>query len=262
MKRSRLILSLIVSTMALAVLSLSFSLAWYASSDRLLINTIDVNIDTDAHLRVSTSPELDSFKESLEQSELNTVEEFIPTSSMYQSRWMNNKSDTPIFYDTSSDTAPLGVPTVEPSEKGYFQQKFYLLSDRNYYATLSGVDSLFSADKDANSLRAQALQGEINDLSSAQIEEKLDDLVNCLRVSILVTNEEYYGYYIVDPTKDEDKPTYYAGLLDNNGDGYFDTYEVNDNNQTVEKEIIYGEVENRENISYDDPTDCLLYLSR
>ena len=252
-----------IGTIALSVLSLSFSLAWYASSDRLLVNTIDIDLRGEAHLLVSTSPEKESFKEQIEKEELNQVEEFIPTSSMYASNWMDQKSDTPLFYDAASDQAPSGVPVLKTSNsRGYFQQKFYLLSDINYYATLSGVDSLFKSDETANSLRAQALTKEIKDLTEGEIEAKLNELVNCLRISILVPDEEYYRYYIVDPTKKENEITYYAGLLDNNGDGYYDTYETRqNNNDLIEKEIIYGEVENRDAIKYDNPTSDTLSLN-
>ena len=259
MKKSKAILSLMIGTIALSVLSLSFSLAWYASSDRLLVNTIDIDLRGEAHLLISTSPEKETFKESLETEELNSVKEFIPTSSMYQSRWMNNKSDTPVFYDTSSDIALEGIPKLQTTSSGFYQQKIYLLSDINYYATLSGVDSLFKSDETANSLRAQALTSEIKDLTEEEIETKLNNLVNSLRVSILVPDEEYYRYYIVDPTKKENEITYYAGLLDNNADGYYDTYsERDENDNLVEKEIIYGEIDNRDQVKYNDPTSDTL----
>ena len=265
MNKRRLIISLVTGTIALSVLSLSFSLAWYASSDRLLINTIEIDIKGDHELLISTSPELDSFKESLSREELNQVDQFIPVSSMYQNKWMDNKSDTPIFYDTSSSNVPSnGMPNLRASENGYYQQKLYLRSNMttNYYATISGVDSLFKSDETANSLRAQALKGEIKDLSEEEINEKLNDLVKSLRVSILVTEEEHYNYFIIDPTKEEDEVTTYAGRLDNDGDGYFDTYELRDENQNIiEKEVVYGEVNNREAIKYDDPTGTTLSLS-
>ena len=252
MKKSRLIIALITGTIALSVLSLSLSLAWYASSDRLTINTIDLNIrtDPDVDLLISTSPELDTFKESLSQEDLNEVKEFIPTSSMNQDTWMNDKSDTPLFYDTSSDIAPGGKPEVRVSDQGYYQQKLYLLSNINYYVTIDTEQSFLKSDETANSLRAQALASDIKELSTEQIEEKLNKLENCLRMSILVTNPDYYRYYIIDPHKGNEE-TYYAGRLDNNGDGYYDTYpEATD---APEKEIIYGEIENRNAIAYDAP---------
>ena len=265
MNKRRLIISLVTGTIALSVLSLSFSLAWYASSDRLLVNTIDIDIKGDHDLLISTSPELDSFKESLSNEDLNQVDQFIPVSSMYKNTWMDLKSDTPIFYDTSSPNVPSsGTPLLQASNQGFYSQKLYLKANMamDYYATLSGVDSLFKSDEAANSLRAQALKGEIKDLSEEEINEKLNDLVKCLRISILVPEEEHYGYYIIDPTKEEDEVTTYAGLLDNDGDGYFDTYPVKDeNDKIIEKEVVYGEVNNRAAIKYDDPSGTTLSLS-
>ena len=251
MKKSRVIISLMIGTIALSVLSLSLSLAWYASSDRLLINTIDIGIRGDAHLLVSTSTEIETFRETLTNNDLNDVKEFIPTSSMNQSSWMDDKSDTPLFYDTSSDIAPMGVPQVTVSDKGFYQQKLYLLSDINYYVTLDVSKSFLKSDEAANLLRAQALTGEVGELTTEQIEEKLNKLENSMRLSILIPDPDNYAYYIIDPNKGENDVTYYAGRLDNNGDGYYDTYPIA--NDQPEREIIYGEIENRNKISYDNP---------
>lgn len=259
MNKRRIIISAVTGTIALSVISLSLSLAWYASSDRLLVDTIDITINSgDHHLFVSTSPDKETFKEKLEKDELLSVEEFAPVSTMYKKAWMDEKKDTPIFYDNSSTTIPSnGVPELTAATQGYYQQKLYFSSDMNldYFATLSGVDSIFKADETANLLRAQALKEQINDLSEEEIKAKLDNLVNSLRISILVPDEEYYGYYIVDPTKASNDVTYLAGRLDNDKDGYFDTYEVrNENNEIIEKEVIYGEISNRDVISYKAPT--------
>ena len=256
MNKRRLVISLTIGTIALSVISLSASLAWYASSDRLLINTIDVDLRTDESvgLYISTKPDKDSFKDKRLTNELNVVQEFVPVSSMLQENWMSSKSDTPVFYDTSSDIAPDGVPNVDIGTRGFFQQKLYLLSNIDYYATFDVEETFIKADKDANHLRAQALVGKVGELTVDEIEEKLNKLENSMRFSILVTNPDYYRYYIIDPNKKENEVTYYAGRLDNNGDGYYDTYPARDaNQQLIEKEIIYGEIENRNDISYDSP---------
>ena len=250
MGKRKLVISLVLGTIALSVLSLSASLAWYASSDRLQVNTIDVDLRTDESvgLFISTSQDKDSFKDSINKEELSDIKEFIPTSSMFHSRWMERRSENPLFYEITSDISEEGIK----SEVGFFQQSFYLLSNISYYATISGIESVFEADKVANSLRAQALSKEIEDLTKEQIEEKLNNLVNCLRVSILVDTPDYYNYYIVDPTKKaDDKPTYYAGRLDTSGRNYYDIDSYN-------KEIIYGEVENRNQIKYFDPVSDVI----
>ena len=82
-----------------------------------------------------------------------------------------------------------------------------------------------------------------------QIAEKLDSLEKCLRVSILIPNEEHYNYYIVDPYKES--VTTLGGRLDNDRDGYYDCYR--DINGKAH-ETIYGEVNDRSKVVYNDPT--------
>lgn len=261
MKKNRVILSLAIGTIALSVISLSASLAWYASSDRLQVNSIDLDLRTDESvgLYISTESSLESFKEKLETKELNEVEEFIPVSSMFQDNWTTSRSETPIFYDTSSDLAPDGIPNLGISTRGFYQQKLYLLNNIDYYVTLDTEQTFITSDKNSNHLRAQALVGKVGELTVDEIEEKLNKLENSMRFSILVNTPNFYQYFIVDPNKKEDEVTYYAGRLDNNGDGYYDTYPARDaNNQLVEKEIVYGEIENRNQIAYDNPTSDTL----
>ena len=65
MNKKNIILTAIVGTIALATLSVSITLAWYGASNRLQINTIDVGIVGNGELKVSTSTDVDSFVESL-----------------------------------------------------------------------------------------------------------------------------------------------------------------------------------------------------
>ena len=255
MNKKRIIVSALIGTIALSALSLSISLAWYASSSRLQVESIDISIKGDAHLLVSTSEERDSFKESLTKEDLNAVDKFIPVSSMHKNTWMEEKKEFPVFYDTSSPVVPSsGIPNLTVADYGYFQQKLYFLSDVNYYVTLSGTESLFDVDEESNFLRAQELHKSVPSLSVEEIQEKLNGLVNSLRISILVPDANHYQYYVIDPTRKEHEVTYFAGLLDNDADGYFDTYETRDaNNNIIEKEVVYGEVNNRESVKYDDP---------
>ena len=253
MNQKRLVVSLIIGTIALSVISLSASLAWYASSDQLHVNSIDLDLraDEDAGLFISTKTDENSFKPKLENADLAEVKEFIPTSSMLQNNWMSTRENTPIFYDTSSDLAPMGVPQVSQSKEGFFQQRLYLLNNIDYYVTIDTEQTFIKSDKDANHLRAQALVGKVGELTIDEIEQKLNKLENSMRFSILVNTPSFYQYYIIDPNKKENEVTYYAGRLDNNGDGFYDTYPVSATEP--EREIVYGEIENRNAISYDAP---------
>ena len=67
MNQKRLVVSLIIGTIALSVISLSASLAWYASSDQLHVNSIDLDLraDEDAGLFISIETDENSFKPKL-----------------------------------------------------------------------------------------------------------------------------------------------------------------------------------------------------
>lgn len=249
MNKRKLVISLILGTVALSVIGLSASLAWYASSDRLQVNTIDLDLRTDesVQLLISTRPEEEHFKKQLETSELNTVKQFVPTSSMFHDHWIDAKKDMPEFYNLTEHDI-YGVPDfTKPSSEGFFQQKLYLMNNIDYYVTLDAEQTFITSDKTANHLRAQALVGKVGSLTVDEIEEKLNKLENSMRFSILVNTPNNYQYYIIDPNKDENKVTYYAGRLDVNADDYYDTFDG--------KEVLYGEVENREAIVYDNPED-------
>ena len=267
MDKKRIVLTALVGTIALAAVSVSITLAWYGSSNRLSVNYLDVGISGDDHLKVSLTNEEGSFVSHLGNEQLkdpNNDAPFEPVSSMFKSKWMDEQKDRPVFYDSSYALTPTsGVPDLRAAEKGYFSKKIYLLSDVNFFATLDGEQSFFKNNEESNFLRAQTLYNKYKNesgfnLSVDQLKKNLNDLEKCLRVSILVTNPNYYRYYIIDPNKDDGEVTTYGGRLDNDGDGYYDTYnhaELVGENQMVyqEKETIYGEVLDRSKIVYKNP---------
>jgi hypothetical protein len=249
MNKRKLVISLILGTVALSVISLSASLAWYASSDRLQVNSIDLDLRTDESvgLYIGTSTNEEAFKEKLSNEDLNKVKQFAPTSSMFHNHWLDAKKDMPEFYNLTEHDI-YGVPDFnKPSSEGFYQQKLYLLNNIDYYVTLDTEQTFITSDKTSNHLRAQALVGKVGELTVDEIEEKLNKLENSMRFSILVNTPNFYQYYIIDPNKDENKVTYYAGRLDVNADEYYDTFN--------DREILYGEVENRDAIVYDNPED-------
>ena len=252
MNKRRFVISLILGTVALSVISLSASLAWYASSDRLQVNSIDLDLRTDESvgLYIGTSTNEEAFKEKLSNEDLNKVKQFAPTSSMFYNHWLDAKKDMPEFYNVTEHDI-YGVPDFDkPSSDGFYQQKLYLLNNIDYYVTLDTEQTFITSDKTSNHLRAQALVGKVGELTVDEIEEKLNKLENSMRFSILVNTPNFYQYYIIDPNKDENKVTYYAGRLDVNADEYYDTFN--------DREILYGEVENRNQIAYDNPTSDTL----
>ena len=267
MNKRRIVLSAIIGTIALTALSLSISLAWYASSDRLGVNTMEIAIQASRGLKISKSTELDSFVDLYEEAPSDFL--FSPVSAMYQSTWMENKGDTPKFYDCSNYLVPSdGEPKQEEVARGFYQQTFYLLTDSDYYVTLDvepNDDALGYTDvrNGDNSRKAAEIYHDIPGLGLTvdEIKEKLDELIKSLRVSILIPDEKYYQYYIVDPYKEVDDngdyiETNYGGRLDNKRDGFFDTYETMDDQlKYISKEVVYGEVNDRSLVVYDDPVN-------
>ena len=263
MNKRRIIISTLTGTIALLALSISLSLAWYGASDRLNVENLEVSVQSKGNLKISTSPDKDTFVENLTNEDLNDLSDdflFAPVSTMHKSNWMSQKADKPVFYDSSAkQVLSNGEPYLEEAEYGFFQKELYLLTTmHSQYAVLD-----LGEEKDGgsffktgdNSDRAALLYNRYHDvwgLTLEQIENKLDNLINCLRVSILVNQGEDYHYYIIDPTKNEGDVTYLGGRLDNDKNGYFDSYK---NLQGEHKEVIYGEVNDRSLIKYDDPVD-------
>ena len=250
MTKKRIILTSAIGTVALGTLAVSLTLAWYGASNLLSINTFDITIEGNTTLKISTSRELDTFKEELTARELKEEFLFEPVSSMKKEAWMNEKYDMPVFYDYDG--------TVHTT--GFFSKKIYLLSSLSYYVSLD-VDegkSYFNNDSDSNFARAQTMYADWKEqhpdttVTINDIQDGLDNLKNCIRMSILVNVEGNYKYYIIDPYKDETEPVKYGGMLDMDGDGYFDTYkDYLDGGK--EKTKIYGELNDESLIVYNNP---------
>ena len=255
MNQRRIIIGAMIGAIAISALSISLSLAWYSSSDRLRVSSFDIDMSGDVELLMSTSKELETFKEELTKDDL-VEQEFLfsPVSSMYRNTWYDQKGDTPLFYDSSSPALD-GVIPQEEATSGFFQKRIYLLSTVvDYYATLDVKNCLFTSNSDANSIRAQGLHTQFPEVSEDEITEKLNSLQECLRMSILVNTEETYQYYVIDPYKTAGKEVLFGGTLDNDGDGYYDYYVDEDGHK---KEVIYGDIEDRSKIAYNDPVDPL-----
>lgn len=241
MDKRRIIITAMIGAIAVSTLSVSLTLAWYASSNRLKVNSFDIDMNGNVQLLMSTSKELNSFKEKLTKEDL--VEEefyFAPVSSMYQDTWYDQKADMPLFYDSSTPALD-GVVREEIATSGFFQKKIYLMSNAvSYYATLDVKNCAFNYVEAFNSIRAQTLHEEFTDMSVSEITEKLNSLRDCLRMSILINTEDCYRYYIIDPYKNENEQILFGGRLDNDADGYYDFY--TDANDGKKKEVIYGEI--------------------
>ena len=261
MTKKRLILMAGVGVVALATISVTLTLAWYGASDSLRVNYFDIGITANQELKISTSTDLNSFKDSLSSEELkeDLPNDFrlSPVSSMNKSNWMSEEKNAPIFYAPAS---ALNGDFYEATNEAYFSKKLYLLLNDNYNVTLDIDKCVFENDDNSNLVHAQEQYALHKDeqgfnLTVNDIKDGLDNLINCLRVSILVNVPGHYNYYIIDPKKGTQE-TVFAGLLDNDGDGYYDTHDVPQlGGESKTYETVYGEITNRDAIVYNNPVN-------
>ena len=127
MNNKRIVLSLLIGTVALCLFSFSVSLAWYNNTTYLHIDQVEIAIDGERELKISTTADEDSFRESLDYDDLEKVDVFEPVSTVFSSTWLSQKADTPVFYDNSySFIDEDGVPERRIDQFGYYSQELYL----------------------------------------------------------------------------------------------------------------------------------------
>lgn len=255
--RNKLVLSLYIGCIALSVATLSMSIAWFATSTRVQVNTIDISIDCDRELYISTEKD-GEYVEKLDKDKLIASGEFLPLTSAHSSRWLDVKSDTPHFYDETRYSTYEDADLISQATRGYFSQKFYIKSDDDVYVTVDSTKTFFIPNYEANKTFAEKLYKEyqegddpfLKNLTKEQIEERLNKIIHAMRYSILITNPDEYVYAIVDPNKNEDV-TLLGGLLDNDIDGYYDYFVSESDNYSYER--VYGEtIGDKSKIVYND----------
>ena len=255
MKKRKIILASLIGVIAISTVSVT--LAWYANSNILHVEEFVITIDGDRELLVSTQEEdLDLFKDSLSTEELNHVPVFIPVSSMFSSSWLDEKESHPSFYDSSMHNVIEGVPYYGHAETfGFLSQDLYLLADDDVYVTIDALKTSLTANALFNIAYAQELatREEYKHLSVDEIYERLNNLVNAMRFSILVPDEECYQYIVIDPNYNEEI-VYFGGVLDNTITGYYDWY-FHNNQLNDKREIVYGDITDRDLAVYDEALD-------
>ena len=241
MKKNKIILTLYVGIIALSTIGLGASLAWYINSNQLFVNAIDITIAGDSDLRISESDDIDSFVYEIDHTEsrLNTV--FEPITNAYSGDWIAQKKETPVFYDDTLNWQELNDGSL-----------FY---SRHTLKILFSLEVLQMVTRRTTA----AVTMKFKDLTVEQIEERLNKLVEAMRYSILIPDQNSYKYIIIDPnkTKEENKVVEYGGLLDVDVDGVYDSYI----NETTRYEKVYGDISNRDKIVYKDemlPVDSQL----
>lgn len=247
MNKRRLTLTLFVGAISLSVATLSMSVAWYASANRLRIESISITIDCDRQLAISTKPD-EGFKTKLDNDDLYDCGVFYPVTSGH-TEWLDNRQQTPLFYmDTGySDSESGQISSL--MEYGFFSQKLYLKADDNVIVSINPNESFIKAKKDVNHAYAIQLHERDSSYTVEEYEAQLNHLVNAMRYSVLITDQNDYDFIIVDPNKSTD--TYYAGILDVNNDDYYDYYTSSKDGFLYER--VYGEINDEQYLVYDAP---------
>ena len=246
----------------MAVASVSMSVAWFATSRILYVNSINITIDTDRDLKISVSKD-DGYVEHIDHTEVEATGAFMPVTSAHSSLWTSEKKDSPIFYDESSaNDAEVFAPTYRPVKEGfgYFSQKFYLLADDDVYVTIDPNKTSIKANEEYNSSYAEYMYDyyqhlgdehyvRYKDYTVEELYDRLNRVINAMRFSVLIKDADEYQYEIIDPNYDG--ATLYGGILDNAMDRYYDAYLKQSTNEWFER--VYGEYNDKDLIVYDEP---------
>lgn len=253
-KKSRIIIAMMLGCIILCSASVTFSIAWYAADKRLVIDGIEVTVDDYKELLISIDDENFYSRIPIEKDTTNSITtRFLPVSSIYS----EIEDDKPVFYE--GDQYSLDRDPSKPSKArdGYFQQEIYLKSNSNVLATIDIDKTFFEANERKNEEFIEeypSYDGANNLISAGTRLEQMNKLRYSMRYSLFVPSTN--GYYIVDPLKEDkdnySEDTYFGGILDTslNNIYYYDTY-IKDNK---EYEVLYGDVNDRDLIVYDEPS--------
>lgn len=253
MKNKRIILTLLVGIIALGSIGVTFSLAWFATSNRLQVNLMTIEIEGDASIRISTQlTDFEHATDHLSRSDLKPTTMFAPVTTAHKAAWEETKREKPIFYDDTLGNVDLDLRSIET---GFFNQDLYLYSDKDVYVTINPnatrivpSDNLGYAQETYN--RAQASDKPedewLKKLTVEEIKDRLDELTKAMRFAVLNPDHENYKFVIIDPNKDQDH--YLGGLLDNDIDRYYDSTYIDG----VKKEELFGEYNDGSLIVYDE----------
>ena len=272
-----------ISVIALAVASVSMSVAWYATSRTLYVNSINIAIDADRDLEISLAKD-SGYVDHIEHTQLEADGVFMPLTSAHSSLWTSEKKDSPIFYDESNASDVEHFVTYRESKEGYFSKKIYLKADDDLWITVDPTKTFIKPNELKNAEDAEkiakdfkelqkkyeknpqkyehAYQTELEhlryfdkrevDLSQEELTQKIltrmNDVVKAMRFSLLIKDGDEYSYTIIDPNYEEE--TVLGGLLDNAYDQYYDCY-LKDNTVDEFYERVYGEYTGE--LVYDEP---------
>ena len=242
-QRKRLTIASFLGVISLGITSLSFSYAWYAGSSRVEVSGVDMYVRADRDLRISMSS-VGEYKYELTNQDFKFDQLFDPCSSMDRNIWMDQEKEQPEFYRYDMPFIDKdGTPRHTVAHTGVFTQELYLKVDDDAYITLDKEMLKVSENVEKNLIRVQNIKSQYPEYTEAELLERLNSLKKCLRVSILIPDEDY-RFYVIDPYKEGD--TYLGGRIDLEKTGYY-AYHVKDEELY---ETVYGEIINRDKIVY------------
>lgn len=254
-KSSLLLIGLSIFSVSLAT-SITATYAWYTISGKMHVNNLNLVIKSKANLALGLkgeNGEIDYTEKAFTNYSLNTNQiELKDVSGMYESTWRQNEtSETlPTFRAAYRGSGNVRDSREATFQEGYIQKEFYLKGTQDMDIFLTGGTkedenrSFVEANETKNSVIAKnfVLQqgGNANDIL-----KDLNHVVDATRISFY----SYDGYtkkgnYVI-AAPGNFKETYYGGVLDLNGDGYYD-YNASNN-----KEILYGEYKEEVEIPYE-----------
>ncbi len=271
MNIKKVIITSLVGSIGIAVLSLSLSIAWFNTSENLYLDTLVISVSGEQQLRISTTGEQGTFVESVkykieeDDNDLNNAGLFQPVSSMFKSQWLEDDLNTePEMYVYTNSAVDIHyAPMHEEAQWGYYKQHLYLYSSSNVNATIDSESLVLEEIEKLNSIHAYELMTQKHvmdeyeiahpDWTNAQIHDdilaKLNEMKKCMRIGLY--DVELNKFYIIDPFKDGD--TLLGGRADLFMNKYYDNYLNTTDHESYE--IIYGEVNGRENAVYLDARD-------
>ena len=271
MNFKKLVITSLVGSIGIAVLSLSLSIAWYATSENLYIDTLVMTVKGQQQLLISTSGDDETFVEHVQfhyddpESQLNDAGLFQPVSSMFKSKWLEDdlKTEPELYLYTNFAVDGQHEPKEDIAQWGFYSQHLYLYSSSEVNATISAADFRIEELEERNSEYTAQLMRQKNvmdkyheehpDYSNLDIYNdimaKLANLKKCMRIAIYDISAN--KFHILDPYKDGD--TLLGGRADLFMNRYYDSYTIKGTGQAYE--VIYGEVNNRDKAVYKDALD-------
>jgi len=229
--------------------SVTATYAWFTISATHHLNNLNIIIKSDPTLMLGLEdaegrPSYDDNE--FTNSDLNSGDVTLKdVSGMYSSVWQNEQTvrRTPTFRAAYRGSGNHRESRV--AEDGYVQKVFYLLGSEDMDIYLAGDDDASYVRPNNPANQEISAQMSTNEEEFDRTVEELDRVVDAARVSFCTDT----SYVVAAPGAYQ--RTLYGGVLDLNGDGYYDYNAENE-------EILYGEyvdhsIRYNENMEESDP---------